>query len=70
MYNPYRRDVPQQPTANNNHHNHGCPQQKLPSSASHEAFCLAPMHQISRGHPPKQVDALFTGIGGVSLKTQ
>ena len=22
------------------------------------------MHQISRGQPPKQADALFTGIGG------
>jgi hypothetical protein len=65
MYNSYRRDVPQQPTANNNNHNHGRRRRKWPSSsASHEAFHPVSMHQISRGQPPKQADALFTGIGG------
>ncbi len=64
MYNSYCRDVLQRPTANNNHHNHGR-RWKWPSSASHEAFCPAPMHQISRRQPPQQVDALITGFGGV-----
>ena len=64
MYNSYCRDVPQQPTANNNDHNHGRCWQKWSFSVPHEAFHPALMHWINRGQPPKQAYALFTGIGG------
>ena len=55
--------MPQWPTANINHHNHGPRWWKWPSSAPHEAFHPALMRRSIRGQPPNQVDALFAGIG-------
>ena len=65
-YYSYCRDVPQRPTANSKHHNHGRRRHKWPSSSSapHEAFRPAPMpmRQSNRGRPSEQADMIFTGV--------
>ena len=66
IHNSYCRDMPQRPTANINHHNHGRRWWKWPSSAPHEAFCPALMRRSNRGQPPNQADAFLLGLGGYS----
>jgi len=59
VFYSYCWDVPQRPTTNNKHHNHGRRRRKWPSSALHEAIRPTPMH---RSNPPSKRIKILRGL--------